>query len=204
MARVEGNRTVEPIIIATAALISAIVTAIGVMLSYSQWRRDVKMKLGQIREAVTVDLIRQRVDPYADFMEKLEILSSLHLDEIKEHPTKMLVGANVLQEATYGKVGLLASHNTRRILLYTRIGYYQFIDSKISKGEFTARLWALHFALRSDLGIAQPEWPNEVEQVHRDTSEDAGQAFELLIKNYPWHEVDLAMRNPTREAEMQI
>jgi hypothetical protein len=187
----------EPSIL--AALISAFVASIGVVFGYSQWRRDVKIKLGQIREEVSVELIRQRIEPYAEFMKDLEALSSLHLDEVQAHPEKMFAGMQVLQDAVYGKVGLLTSHSTRQVLLYVRAGCKHFVEGKITKGELTARLWALHFALRSDLGIAQPEWPSEVERIHADALRDEGQSFESLIKGYPWHKVDLEMRHPNRD-----
>ncbi len=184
----------EPAII--AAIIGATVSFATLAFGYTQWRRDVKLKLGQIREEVSLELVRQRIDPYAEFMCKLEELSSLHLDGLREDPVKVQTAQKILQEAVYGKIGLLASHNTRQVLLFVRIGCEQFIEGKIEKDELVARLWALHFALRSDLGIRQPAWPNEVERVHKEAAKDEDRAFQTLITSYDWSKVDLASRNP--------
>jgi len=184
----------EPAII--AAIIGATVSLATLAFGYSQWRRDVKLKLGQIREEISIELVRQRIDPYAEFMGDLEKLSSFHLDELRENSVKAEAAQKILQEAVYGKIGLLASHNTRQVLLFVRIGCEQFIDKKIEKDEFIARLWALHFALRSDLGIRQPAWPSEVERVHKEAAKDEDRAFQTLITSYDWSKVDLAARNP--------
>lgn len=184
----------------SAALISAVVATITVGFGYSQWRRDLKLKLGQIREEVSVELIRQRIEPYADFMNGLEALSSLHLDEIQAHPDKLFGGIQVLQDAIYGKVGLLASHSTREVVLYVRVGCQDFAKGKISRNELTLRLWALHIALRSDLGIAQPKWPSEVERIHEDASKYESQAYESSIVNYPWGEIDSAKRSSNQDS----
>ena len=184
----------EPAVIVAA--IGAIVSFMTVVIGYSQWRRDVKIKLDQIREEVSIELVRQRIEPYADFMDRLAILSSHHLGKIREDRPSALAAEKMLQEAVYGKVGLLASHNTRQILLYVREGYRDFIAEKITDGELIARLWALHYTLRGDLGISQPAWPSEIERVHRDASLVEDQIARGLITSYDWSKVDLAQRNP--------
>lgn len=181
-----------------AAVISAVVTSLGLLFAYSQWRRDVNIKLGQVREEVSVELIRQRIGPYADFMKQLEILSTLHHNEMRQDPTKAQAGLQVVQEAVYGKVGLLASHHTRQVLLYVRGGLHDFTEGKITSGDLTLRLWSLHFALRGDVGIRQPEWPSEVERIHIAASKNEDIVFQDVMKSYPWTDVDLSLRNPRK------
>ncbi len=186
----------EPAII--AALIGAIISVMTLAFGYNQWRRDVKIKLGQVREEISIELVRQRIEPYAEFMRNLELMSSLNLDGLREDPAKAEAAQRIIQDAIYGKVGLLVSHNTRQVLLFVRIGCQDFLGGKIGKDELVARLWALHFALRSDLGISQPAWPSEVERVHQDAAKDEDRAFQTLITSYDWSRVDLAARNPNK------
>ena len=178
------------------AVISAIVTIAGLAFGYVQWRRDVHLKLGQIREEVSVELIRQRVRPYSEFMQRLERLSSAHLDDIKASVSDVASALDLLQEAVYGPVGLLASHTTRRVLLYVRVGIRDLQSGIVDTRELAARLWSLHFALRADLGISQPDCPSEIERVHAAVSAASEERIEVSSARYPWHD-DLALRqNP--------
>lgn len=179
-----------------ATIITATVTSLGILFAYSQWRRDVNIKLGQVREDVSVELIRQRIEPYAAFMRQLEILSTLYHNEIQQDTTKTQAGLQAVQEAVYGNVGLLASHNTRQVLLYVRVGLQEFMEGKITSGELTLRLWSLHFALRGDVGIRQPEWPSEVERIHIAASRNEDKAFVDLMRSYPWTDVDFSLKSP--------
>ena len=170
-------------------LVSAAITCIGLIIGYIQWRRDVQIKLGQIREAVSIELIQQRVEPYTEFLKKLEISSSVHQASLSKNRKRLDEFFGVLQEALYGKVGLLASHETRLLLLYLRSGCREVMEGTTDFSELRLRLWAVHVALRSDLGITQPRWSNVIEKVHADASNKEQQIVDDLVRAYPWDSV---------------
>jgi hypothetical protein len=178
---------IEPTI--TAAIISAFLTAMGLLFGYIQWRRDVKIKLGQIRETVSVELIRQRIEPYSVFYKQLEVMSSIHSEELQANPEKVRQYAEMLQDNMYGTVGLISSHETRLILIYVRLGCKEFVEGKIGFSDFRLRLWALHFSLRSDLGISQPFWSSEVERIRAKAISIEERTISELVESYPWNKV---------------
>lgn len=175
-----------------AACVSATVTAVGLFLGYIQWRRDVRVKVDEIRKEVSLKLVTERIEPYTELMQGLEIASTFHREGLQPELGELL---DALQKAIYGRVGLLASHTTRQILLYCRDGAQKLAGGRIDHGDLVIRLWALHFSLRADLGITQPEWPNEVDAVQKAASKQHISAYERL-RLYPWESVDLARRNP--------
>ena len=182
--------------IVMAAIISASVTVIGILFAYLTWRRDVRIKLQNLREQVSVELIRQRIRPYVELMKQLEIFSSLRKEEFLSSSNKIEQAINILQNAIYGKPGLIASHQTRPLLLFVRLGCMQFKNEEISIEELIHRVWALEFSLRSDIGIPQPMWESEVERIHKETSKrESGsnweRAWENVVKDYPWPKLDL-------------
>ena len=150
-----------------AALISAGITLIGVFIAYSQWRRDVQIKLENLRDNVTLELIRQRSEIYGEFFSKLEKMSTLHRDAIEKNPETAKKFVGLFQEVIYSPIGLLASSDTRQILVYARLGSKLFADGMIAYDEWLQRIWAVHLALRSDLGIIQPQWPSEIERARK-------------------------------------
>lgn len=172
-----------------AILVSFFLSIITLIFGYAQWRRDVKIKLNQIQETVSVELIRQRIEPYSKFYKQLEILSSIHEKEIQENSEKINEVVNILQENVYGKVGLIASHETRILLLYVRAGCKKLIERKIEFSDLRLRLWALHFSLRSDLGISQLSWLSEVERIRNEARRYEKHSIAELVETYPWDNV---------------
>lgn len=184
-----------------AAIISGFVATFGILFAYTQWRRDVKIKLGQLKETVSVELIRQRIEPYTELMHRLEMLSSIHKEELESSPKKVQAFIDILQKLLYGKVGLLASHETRLMLIYLRSGCFGFMKRKIEFSDLMKRLWALHFSLRSDLGITQPSWSSEIERIRNEPGKNDEQTIAELIKTYPWESTlyhQLAEKTPER------
>jgi hypothetical protein len=158
-----------------AASISAVITIIGIGVAYAQWRRDVQVRLESLREEVTVELVRQRVKPYSDFITKLERMSTIHRRNIEKNPKTTLDFIKVFQEAIYSPVGLFASSDTREIMVYARLGCKLFAEGAISYDEWLQRIWAVHYAVRSDLGIAQPAWPSEIERLREQVIAESSQ-----------------------------
>jgi hypothetical protein len=174
----------EPTII--AIIISSGITLVGLAIGYKQWRRDVEIKLGQIRETVSVELIRQRIEPYTKFLEDLEIVSRAHEKEFEQDPQKLGAFLQILQHTIYGKIGLIASHETRLILLYVKSVCMDVMEGKARFGEFQLSLMALHLALRSDLGISQPQWSSEIERIRTDATQKQENSITNLVESYPW------------------
>lgn len=182
-----------------SAIISAIVTIVGLISAYATWRRDMKIKLQKMREEVSAELISQRIEPYAEFMKHLEVFSSLHRNELETNTQKMAEVIDMLQDAIYGKIGLIASHQTRPLLLFVRLGCIQFTKSEITFEELIHRVWALHFSMRSDVGIIQPMWESEVERIQKQTGKGERsweRAWESVVKNYPWDKLDFRYKKP--------
>ncbi len=168
-----------------AALISGVITIIGIGIAYVQWRRDVQIKIEHLRDQVTVELIQQRVEPYSLLMKELEPMSTLYQENIQKHPNLASDFAKVFQEAIYGPIGLLASSDTRQVLVYARWGCVLLAKDKISYDEWLKRIWAVHLAIRSDLGIIQPNWPSEIERLRKqivaETSRSIAEQVESII-----------------------
>lgn len=158
-----------------AALISAFITATGGLLTYFQLRKDFKYKLQHLREEVTVELLKLRVEPYSHFMRKLKKLSGRDIKEYKGNLQKRKECFHIFQETLYSEVGLLASHDTRKMIIYARTGCLLFIKNEKFYPELLNRIRAVHIALRSDLGIVQPGWLSEVEKIRKkiDSNESA-------------------------------
>jgi hypothetical protein len=130
-------------------------------------------------------------------MKQLEVFSSLHRQELESDPKKMAEVIDMLQGAIYGKTGLVASHQTRPLILFIRIGCIQLTKGEITFEELIHRVWALHFSMRSDIGIVQPMWDSEVENIQRQSPKDEGEweyAWENIVKNYPWDKLDFRYR----------
>jgi hypothetical protein len=149
------------------ALTSLVVVSVTSLFAWLRWRRDVHIKLEQIRDDVTAELIRQRVKPYANFIKALEPMSSLHKKEIEADPQIANSFANIFQEAIYGSVGILASHDTREFIVYARLSCVAFAQNIIKYEDWLKSVWAVSLALRSDLGITQPDWDNEIDRLRR-------------------------------------
>jgi len=178
-----------------AALIGASVGIIVAGAAYVQWRRNFELMSRQLSEDVTTELITQRVIPYIEFMENLRIASSGH-DTVTELSTEAVSQLlDTLQDAIYGAVGLLASHETRQLILHTRGGCILYQQKAIEHGRLMLRFWGLHLSLRSDLGIHQPEWESAVEKILHNSNTEDFTKWEELVRYYPWerllvHSVD--------------
>lgn len=145
-------------------LASAAITVMGILLAYTQWRRDLRLRLEAVHDDVLRDLVQRRIEPFTDFMARLEPLSGRQQGALVANRDIAIGYAEIFHQAIYGPVGLLASTETREIIVYARAGCLQFPDWAISVSDLRSRIWAVHQALRSDLGLPQPFWMNEVER----------------------------------------
>lgn len=145
-------------------LVSAAITVVGILLAYAQWRRDLRVKLEAVHDDVLRDLVQRRVEPFTDFMARLEPMSRRRSGDLVANRELARQHAEIFHQAIYSPVGLLASTETREIIIYARAGCLQFSDWAISATDLQNRVWAVHQALRSDLGLPQALWMNEVER----------------------------------------
>ena len=157
--------------------ISAGITLFGLAVAYFQWRKDVKLKLDEIKDEITVELVRQRIEVYKEFLSKLKLLSHINKEELTKNRKKILDFRNAIQDEMYGSVGLLASHHTRFIMGMLReycrkYGTGEGIASDQEFEDLKKHSWALQLAIKSDLGIPQPEmnWLSAIDYLRkRDT-----------------------------------
>ena len=166
-----------------SVIISASITILGIIVAYIQWRRDVQIKIEGLRDQVATELIKQRTKAYSDFFVKLEPMSTVHRREIEENPKLALDFMRTFQEATYSPVGLFASSDTREIMVYARLGCKLYADGEISYDEWLQRIWSLHYAIRSDLGISQPNWPSEIERLRQKVIAQSSQSIIAQVES---------------------
>lgn len=172
-----------------AALIGATVPTIIAIFAYLQWRRDFELQARRLTEGITSEVIRQRIQPYADFMQELKSGSSIHntVEELSEDELDALLDA--LQNAIYGSVGLLATHETRQLILHARDGCLRFRQGTLSHNLLMYRFWSLHLSLRSDLGISQPKWESAVDKLQQGAKIDEQAIWGELPAYYPWDDL---------------
>lgn len=148
----------------TAAIVAGGVALVGVAVTYVSTRRQLKATREEIHDEVNRDLVSRRIDPYVQFMSQLAPLSRRREEALRENRREVSELADVFQAAIYGPVGVLASNDTREIIVSCRAACLQFAAWELPLDRLLKRVWALHQGLRSDLGVAQPGWQNEIER----------------------------------------
>lgn len=148
----------------TSIVVSAGITVVGILLAYAQWRRDLRLRLDAVHDDLLRDLVQRRVEPFTELMSRLEPMSRRRQPALVADRELARGYAEVFHQAVYGPVGLLASTETREIIIYARAGCLLFAEWAISAADLRDRIWAVHQALRSDMGLPQPLWMNEVER----------------------------------------
>jgi hypothetical protein len=156
------------------------------IIAYLQWRRDFELTSRQLQEGVTAELIRQRIKPYTELMRRLRIASAV-LDRVQAlDEEKAATLLDTLQDAIYGPVGLLATHETRQLILFAREGCLCYQEGLLTHKLLMFRLWSIHLSLRSDLGIVQPQWDTAVDKIQHRTNPDEQVIWQELPELYPW------------------
>ena len=149
---------------ALTALIGVVLSFAGAVAATIHWKRDFDRRLQEAHEEVSKQLVSLRVEPYIKFIEQLEPLSRRWSGELAANRRKAREFAEIFHQASYGPVGVLASSDTRELIIAARAACLQYADMKIPLERLVGRVWAIHQALRSDLGLDQPNWPNEIER----------------------------------------
>jgi len=166
-----------------AALISAAITGAGIAAASIRWRRDFYHRRQQVHEEVTVQLIQLRIEPYVKFMQQLEPLSRRWTQDLEVDREKVRELAEIFHHAGYGAIGVLASNDTRELIVATRAACLQYAEMKIPFDRLINRVWAIHQALRSDLGLDQPNWPNEIERRRLRRLAGNADAIDAIVEN---------------------
>ena len=189
----------------TSAILGASVPTAIAILAYCRWRSDFALKAGHLRDSVTEEQVRLRLKPYAALMKELKAASSKNDTETCLETNVLEQVESALQNAIYGEVGLLSSHESRQLIVHCRAGCRLCSSKSISHRDLMLRFWALHLSLRSDLGISQPEWESVVEKAQKQTHQEDFRRWEELVRAYPWEklETDSAPHHLT-EANSQI
>ena len=164
------------------ALISASVSLVVAGLGYWKTKRSLSLQARRVHESVTEELIKQRIDPYTSFLSELEQSSNFHCNNSFDDDVLASFEKSV-HTALYGKVGLLASHETRQLLVYTRIGCddYRKKLNGVVFDNLLMRRWALLVAIRSDLGIVQPAWDDALRGLDNKSSDSDFMGSEQLV-----------------------
>ena len=145
-------------------MISGTVTILGFLVAYFKWKREVDLKIGEIKKEVTSEVIKQRFIPFSNLMIELEVTSSIHKSALLNESELRQKVTEIFQNAIYGKVGLFASHETRQILVIARLTSEKFEQQPGIYEDWRRVVWAAILALRNDLGIPQPRWDNVLDE----------------------------------------
>jgi hypothetical protein len=167
------------------AILSTVVAVITYLVAFYQWRKDIKLKLSNVYDLAAVELIKERISPYSEFMSQLKVMSSSNEEEITAHPEMVRELMNALQSAIYGKVGVLASYDTREFIVAARQGCKLFLEGKIEYVDLLKQFWAIHVSLKSDLAIIQPNWHTEIERARSENIARHEQDIERLTRMAP-------------------
>lgn len=148
-----------------AAFISGTVTIIGFLIAYFRWKHEVNLKFDEIKKEITSEIIKQRFRSFSALMINLEITSSIHKEKLIADQKYREQATKIYQDAIYGEPGLLASHETRQILIIARLTSEKFENQPDIYDDWRRVIWASILALRNDLGIPQPKWNNILDDV---------------------------------------
>lgn len=150
------------IISAGISLIAFVVTSWFNLLQL----RNAKNKL---LEDINFELIKLRVEIYSNLMADLKIVSSYETKDLSNEKLKEKLKALIesIQRNIFGKVGLIASHEAREMILRLRGKCSDFIEERIDFKEVHMAAMVVHQILRSDLGLSQPGLDNIIEKFRR-------------------------------------
>ena len=145
-------------------------------------------------EKMKNDLIQLRIDSYIKFMKKIKVFSGIG----KKSQLAISIiedNVNTFQDAIYGEIGMLSSHETRQLLLSSRKFVKYFLENKSAKINekklelFNKTIWTLHFSLRIDIGIYQPLWDLTLKEVLKEDCLNNSN-IDAFVDKYPWKKFD--------------
>jgi hypothetical protein len=133
-----------------------------------EWQEGFRAELRKelFRES-TLKILEERLEYYSSVWEKLEITAGYrirHSQNLKEEIQNL---ANFLTGISYGHIGLIMTDRSRRLLLYLREGCGSFLKDEIEISTVQDRAHLLKHSMRSDMGIEDYEYENEINKIAR-------------------------------------
>jgi hypothetical protein len=179
-----------------AALISAIVTVVIGFVTFvttTVWnsrklRQELRRERERTEEAITSELIRQRIEPYVEFMRSLEPMSNTRMAQLPEEERRKEAASfsDLFHRAIYGEVCLLATHETREVIVCARARCRYYSEGKCGYDKMLNSIWAIHQMLRADLNLRQPKLAHAIERLQQQPAE-SNEAIADLIDNQLSH-----------------
>ena len=185
-----------------AAFVSAVVATIfGLFniwktkkeLSHAETRFRKEIRDTDLRyiEQAASEHVKLRVGPYSEFMACMQAISSYSLRDIddSERRERVVTVVDQVQQAIYGSVGVLASHETRETIIRFRSFCINFLDDMCDYSVVNKAAWEVHQMLRYDLGLTQPGLRTAIGRIRRqEISENMDQieGFLSLIDHNSW------------------
>jgi hypothetical protein len=172
-----------------AALMSAAVSGLIGLMTFvaALWRlrHEQRRERERADETLTSDLVKERVDPYIAFMRSLESMSNTRLAHLSEEERRREAASfgDVFHRAIYGEVGLLATHETREVIVCARARCRGYAEGRCSYEDMLDAVWAIHQMLRSDLNLRQPRLTHAIERLRQDEMPEDKRAIEDLIRS---------------------
>ena len=154
-------------------LVSALISASGAILTaiFSFWYNHVQYRhlRNKIYEDINLVLIKERIETYSVLMKDLKIISSFEIkdlsnEDLKERARNLVT---IIQNGIFGKVGLIAGHETREMILRLRAKCKYFQEDKIPFSQVRQAAMEVHQMLRSDLGVPQPGLRDVIQKMRK-------------------------------------
>jgi hypothetical protein len=158
------------------------IVALATSLSSEAFKH--RRKRYRTEEALTVEMVRERLKPYTEFMRAMKPMSRTRLQRLSEDDRRKEVAAfvEVFNGSIYDSVGLVATHETREVILRTRARCRQYAEGRGAYDSMTKCVCALHHMLRADMGLRQPGLAHTIERLrHQGPLADNSEAVDKLI-----------------------
>ena len=168
----------------TAALIAAVVSMAGVIVTYittSQqrkqwlaefraqelhWQESFRAELRQqLVQESTLETVRTRIRLYGEVWRALKITSQYEWRHLPDTKTAVKNLADRLTDFAYSEVGLVMTDRSRRLLTSLRRGCGHFLRDEVDAQELINRAHLLKHSMRSDLGIITEEYESELDRI---------------------------------------
>lgn len=164
-----------------AALIAGFVSVIGFVLTFfltrhtlfrelnqkeQQWQESFRAELRRdlIRES-TLKILDYRLRNYGELWKTLQKFSGFNLRRDQNPKQSVSQVASELNELTYNVTGLVMTDRSRRLLTYLLSGCSSYLKEECALDEIHFRSHLLKHSLRSDVGIEDYEFENEMKEI---------------------------------------
>lgn len=131
-----------------------------------KWQESYRAELHRdLTRETNLRIMEQRMISYGGVWEMLRITSKYEARNAIDIQLEIRTLANQLTSVAYGTPGMLMSDRTRRLLNHLRQGCAAYLKSELDLSELQTRAHLLKHSMRSDLGIEDYEYSNEVRRI---------------------------------------